>query len=250
MTRPVLGISCCTRTLGSESAHAVIDRYVTAAMRHADAAALLVPALPELMRADEIVPRLDGLLLTGSPSNLDPARYGDPAPDAPGPFDPARDAMTTALVHAMLAAGRPVFGICRGLQEINVAFSGTLCRDIGSGTLRRDTGSSPDLIPHHAPDDAGFAEMFDHCHEVTLTPGGRLHAAFAADRLVVSSVHYQGIDRLGSGLAVEARAADGLVEAVAAPNLLAVQWHPEWDAATNPQSRTFFHLLGQALRAR
>ncbi|MDR3507666.1 MAG: gamma-glutamyl-gamma-aminobutyrate hydrolase family protein [Caulobacteraceae bacterium] len=241
--RPVLGVVCCTRMIGIEHAQAVINRYVTAAMTYADAAALLVPALPGLMSAREVAPRLDGILLTGSPSNLNPERYGQVEPDAPGPFDHDRDTMTADLIEAMLELGRPVFGICRGLQELNVAFG---------GTLRRDMAEHPDLLAHHAPEDVGFNEMFDNEHDVILSPGGLLQKGLGRDRLKVNSVHYQGIDRLGSGLNAEARAPDGVVEAVSArvngAPVLAVQWHPEWRPAANPDSQAFFRLLGQALR--
>jgi putative glutamine amidotransferase len=236
MSRPVLGIICCTRTVGVEPAQAVMNRYVAAAMRHADCAALLVPALPDLMGGEEVVDRLDGVLLTGSPSNVQPSLYGEAHKGEP-PFDPGRDAMMVALVKAVLARGKPLFGICRGLQEINVALGGTLARDV------RD---------HHAPDDVGFMAMFDHRHDVALMPGGVLARAHGRQALSVNSVHYQGIARLGEGLAVEAVAPDGMVEAVsaqlgAAP-VLAVQWHPEWTATSDPDAATFFHLLGRALR--
>jgi putative glutamine amidotransferase len=241
--RPVAGIICCTRTVGIEPAQAVMNRYVAGAMKYADAAALLVPSMPELMRASEVAARLDGLMLTGSPSNMGPSLYGEDAPDAPGPFDPARDTMTADLIKAMLDLGRPVFGVCRGFQEINVAFG---------GSLRRDMAASADLIAHHAPDEVDFNGMFDHLHPVDLTPGGVLAGAFNTDRAVVNSVHYQGVDRLGEGLSVEARAEDGVVEAVSATvngaPVLAVQWHPEWKPADNPQSQIFFQLFGRALR--
>ena len=111
MSRPLIGIVCCTRTIGHDQAQAVMERYVTAAMRHADVAALLVPSLPELMDAGEVAPRIDGLLLTGSPSNVEPARYGEPdAEGAEGPWDPRRDRMSTDLVQACLDLGKPVFG--------------------------------------------------------------------------------------------------------------------------------------------
>ena len=242
--RPVVGIACCTRTVGTEPAQAVMNRYVVHALRYADAAGLLIPALPELMSAREVAPRLDGLLLTGSPSNLAPDRYGEAgAEDAEGPFDLGRDAMTAGLIEAMLALGKPVFGICRGLQEINVAFG---------GTLRRDASASPDLIAHHAADDVPFDAMFAHEHPVSLTPGGVLNRGLGCKALSVNSVHYQGIGRLGADLAVEALASDGVVEAVSttvngAP-VLAVQWHPEWRTDANPQSQDFFRLLGRALR--
>ncbi|MGR4866799.1 gamma-glutamyl-gamma-aminobutyrate hydrolase family protein, partial [Caulobacter sp. LARHSG274] len=241
--RPVAGIICCTRTVGTEPAQAVMNRYVASAMAYADAAALLVPSMPQLMKASEVASRLDGLMLTGSPSNLDPTLYGQDVPDAPGPFDAGRDTMTADLIQAMLDQGKPVFGVCRGFQEINVAFG---------GTLRRDMAVSDDLLDHHAPDDADFDAMFEHEHRVRLTPGGVLATAFGVEVATVNSVHYQGIDRLGEGLAVEARAPDGVVEAVsatvnAAP-VLAVQWHPEWRPERNPQSQAFFRLFGRALR--
>jgi putative glutamine amidotransferase len=243
MARPVAGIICCTRTVGIEPAQAVMNRYVASAMAYADAAALLIPSMPQYMRASDVAGRLDGLLLTGSPSNLDPSAYGEAADDAPGPFDPARDSMTGDLIRATLDLGRPVFGICRGFQELNVAFG---------GSLRRDVSAHPDLLKHHAPDEVGFNEMFDHAHDVALTPGGVLAAALGEDRIRVNSVHYQGVSRLGDGLSVEARADDGVVEAfsarVNAAPVLAVQWHPEWRTGENPQSQVFFNVFGRALR--
>ena len=243
--RPVLGIICDNREVGGRPAQIVLDRYVRAAMRYGDVAALLIPSLPDLMTAAEVADRLDGVLMTGSPSNVGPAHYGDEggANAANGPFDPARDELAMALIAEMGAKARPVFGICRGFQEINVALG---------GTLRRDTSASDELIRHHAPDDAGYREMFEHRHDVALASGGMLAAAFAKPGLTVNSVHYQGIGTLAPGLAIEATAPDGLVEAYStrqngAP-LLAVQWHPEWDTDADPDSQTFFRLLGRALR--
>jgi putative glutamine amidotransferase len=242
-TRPVLGISCCNRQVGEEFAQAVMNRYVFSALPYADAAGLLVPATPELFHAREVAPRLDGLLLTGSPSNVGAERYGPLAEDAPGPFDPGRDEMTKQLVDAMLELGKPVFGICRGFQEINVAFG---------GTLRRDMAEHPDLIAHHAIGDMSIAAMFEHEHDVRLVPGGVLRREYGTDQLKIISVHFQGIDKLAPGLKVEATAPDGVIEAVSAEvngaPVLAVQWHPEWNASENPQSRMFFHIIGRALR--
>lgn len=240
-SRPVLGVIACSRRIGEEPAQAVIDRYVAAAMRHADAAALIVPARPDLMGASEAADRLDGLLLTGSPSNVEPTRYGDA--EGEGPFDPARDRMSLALIEAMAARGRPVFGICRGLQEINVAFGGTLARDVSVPGRE---------LEHHAPAGTSLDAMFAHAHDVSLAPNGILARAFGRDRLRVNSVHYQAIARLGEGLAVEASAPDGTVEAVSATlngaPLLAVQWHPEWQTDADAASISFFRLLGRALR--
>lgn len=241
LPRPVLGITACNRAFGGETAQVAIDRYVESASRHADCVPLLIPARPDLFAAEEVADRIDGLLLTGSPSNVAPARYGEDAP-GDGPFDAGRDAMSLALIAAMRAAAKPVFGICRGCQEINVAFGGTLARDLGDADRQ---------VAHHAPDGAQLPAMFAHAHPVTLVAGGLFAAASLPDRPQVNSVHFQGVARLGEGLRVEARAEDGVVEAFSGPAggppLLAVQWHPEWDPE-NPMSRRFFVLLGRALR--
>ena len=241
--RPVLGIICCRRKAGPEIAQSVMERYAAAAMRYADCAALLVPSMPEYMQASEVMGRLDGLLLTGSPSNVRPSRYGDAIDDPPGPLDDARDEMTMRLVDSALESKRPVFGICRGFQELNVVFGGSLRRDVG------DEGRS---LAHHAALDVAFDNMFDHEHAVELTPGGVLARAYDREKLLVNSVHFQGADKIGDGLKVEARAPDGLVEAFSASvntaPVLAVQWHPEWHPGDHPDSQIFFQLLGRALR--
>ena len=241
MGRPVLGVIACNRMVGSEVAQAVMNRYIRAAMTYADVAALIIPSLPDLMTAAEVAPRIDGILLTGSPSNVATRLYGEEGGD--GPFDDGRDEIAMSMVDRMIEAQKPVFGICRGFQEINVALG---------GTLRRDTSASDALIRHHAPDDVDFDAMFDHRHAVELVDGGVLSGAYAKNALDVNSVHFQGIGTLADGLTVEARAPDGLVEAYSArPNgapLLAVQWHPEWGTENDVDSQTYFHLLGKALR--
>jgi len=241
MSRPVLGVIACNRMVGSEVAQAVMNRYIRAAMIYADVAALIIPSLPDLMTAAEVAPRIDGILLTGSPSNVATRLYGDEGGD--GPFDDGRDEIAISMVDRMIDARKPVFGICRGFQEINVALG---------GTLRRDTSASDALIRHHAPDDVDFDAMFDHRHPVELADGGMLSSAYAKGALDVNSVHFQGISTLADGLTIEARAPDGLIEAYSArPNgapLLAVQWHPEWGTENDADSQTYFHLLGKALR--
>ena len=169
--RPVLGIICCTRQVGVEPAQAVMNRYVTAAMRHADCAALLVPALPDLMTAEEVIDRLDGVLLTGSPSNLQPSFYGESEVGDP-PFDPGRDAMMAALVQAVLARGKPLFGICRGFQETNVALGGSLHQHVHEVEGRRDHRSpkSPDMDVNYAP-----------AHEIDIAEGGMLQQLLGED---------------------------------------------------------------------
>jgi putative glutamine amidotransferase len=252
--RPVLGLIACTRQVGGETAQAVIDRYVAAASRHADSSTVLVPTLAGAADPADIVPRLDGLLLTGSLSNVETHRYGVEASDAAGPFDPDRDDMAMRLVAAMLDAGKPVFGICRGLQELNVAFGGKLRRDLGGDDRGGGDrgGEDSGALRHHAAEGATLDQMFAHEHDVTLAQNGVLRHSLGAERIRVNSVHYQGIDTLGDGLTVEATADDGVVEAVSAwvgrAPVLAVQWHPEWNADADPQSAGFFQILGRALR--
>jgi putative glutamine amidotransferase len=243
MSRPLFGVPADSRVIDDQPSQLLIDRYMAAAARHADAAALIVPTRPDLMTAREVAARLDGLLLTGSPSNVAPSRYGQPDAAGNGPFDPARDTMTLALIEEMIRLGRPVFGICRGFQEINVAFGGSLARDLGN----------PDrALIHHATRGLPIDDVFDHVHDVALAPDGMLARNLGRERLTVRSVHFQGVDRLGEDLRVEATAPDGVIEAVSAcvngAPLLGVQWHPEWQADADAASQGFFALFGRALR--
>lgn len=240
MTRPLLGIVACTRRFEDETIHRVIDRYLRAPARWSGVDVVLVPAIGALADHANLARRLDGLLLTGSTSNMQSHRYGGNTDH--GPFDPDRDSTALALTGAMLDAGRPVFGICRGFQELNVAFGGSLQHlPIAAQAM------------HHAPAGASLAAMFDHRHAVTPVRGGVIAEGLGTAPIMVNSVHFQAVDRLGHGLEPEAHAPDGLVEAfsarVGAARVLAVQWHPEWDADHNHQSRWFFTALAQALGA-
>ena len=241
--RPVAGVICCTREVGPETGQVVIDRYVRPIADYADASVLLIPTMAGAVAAADVAGRLDGLFLTGSPSNVEAWRYGEARAETSGPFDPDRDAAMLDLVRAMTAQGKPVFGVCRGLQELNVALG---------GTLRRDMASSPALLPHHAPEGASLEEMFAHRHPVSLVAGGVLAQGLRASSLEVNSVHYQGIDRLAGPLTAEAHAPDGVVEAVSGrvgrAEVLAVQWHPEWRTEGDASSQAFFRLFGDALR--
>jgi putative glutamine amidotransferase len=236
--RPLVGVLCSNRTLDGRRAQAVATRFVDPLATWGGASVLLVPAVPEAVDAAHFAGMLDGLLLTGACSNVAAERYGGSSEDERR--DEGRDEVALRLAGDMIEAGRPVFGICRGLQELNVLFGGTLAADVGAAG-------------HHRPgEDLDLADLFDHHHDVDIVAGGRLAAAIGDGRQRVNSVHHQGIDRLGSGLAVEARAPDGLVEAVSAAPcggpVVGVQWHPEWDAAASPAGRAFFAMLGEAAR--
>lgn len=241
--KPIVGVIACTRMMDGEPVQRVFHRYLEGVSHHADAIALMVPNFQPAETATAIVDRLDGILLTGSTTNIEPKRYGSTAPGA-APFDPSRDGFATALIHAAIAAGKPLFGICRGLQEINVALGGSLVdlREDGSGRA----------VTHHAPAEADGAATFAHSHPVAFAEDGVLRNYGAPAQQLVNSVHYQTIDRLAEGLVASAVAPDGVIEAIEAVDtpapVFAVQWHPEWRAGERPEDLAFWRYLNAATR--
>jgi len=198
---------------------------------------------PEALDADiaTLLGHVDGFFFTGSPSNVHPSHWDGPS-DAPGPFDPARDRFALALIRAALARGKPALFICRGFQELNVALG---------GTLHARLQELPDRIAHHSPEVGTYEERYGPLHEVELTSGSPLKAAFGASRFAVNSLHYQGLNRIGSGLTVEARAPDGTPEAVALrdhPFAVGVQWHAEYRPDLSPPNAGLLAAFGAAVR--
>jgi putative glutamine amidotransferase len=243
--RPLIGIPTDRRIVGHHPFHMVGEKYARAVIDAAGAAPLLIPSLAEELRFEELIERLDGLLFTGSPSNVEPRHYDGP-PSAPGTLhDPARDATTLPLIRHAVDSGVPVFGICRGFQEMNVAFG---------GTLHQKLHEVPGLLDHRDDESQPLEVQYGPAHDVTLEPGGLLRSLADDDRIRVNSLHSQGIERLGPPLAVEARAPDGVIEAfrvrAAASFALAVQWHPEWNVMANPFSRALFAAFGKAAAER
>jgi putative glutamine amidotransferase len=243
--RPLIGIPADRRMVGDHPFHMVGEKYARAVMEAAGGVPLLIPSLAEELGLDELLTRLDGLVFTGSPSNVEPHRYQG-APSAPGTLhDPARDATTLPLIRKAVGAGVPVLGICRGFQEMNVAFG---------GTLHQKLHEVPGHLDHRDDTTQPLDVQYGPAHEVTLEPGGVLRSLSGTDRIRVNSLHNQGIERLGGELAVEARAPDGVIEAFrvreARTFALAVQWHPEWKVMTNPFSRALFAAFGGASRER
>jgi putative glutamine amidotransferase len=242
--KPLIGIPADRRVLGPHPFHCVGEKYIAAIADAADAIPLPIPALGE-RDFDQLLETLDGVLLTGSPSNVEPHRYAGPASDPDTLHDPHRDATTLPLIPHAIAAGVPLFAVCRGFQEMNVAFGGTLWQKVQEVTGMRDHREDKEQ-----PLDVQYAPV----HEVELVHGGWLHRWAGMDRVMVNSLHSQGVQTLGRGLEIEARAPDGLVEAFrvrSAPGFaLAVQWHPEWRVMHNPFSRALFAAFGDAARAR
>jgi putative glutamine amidotransferase len=231
--------------LGLHPFHAVGEKYARALLDAAGGLPLLIPALADELRLDELLERFDGLLFPGSPSNVEPRHYEGP-PSHPGTLhDPARDATTLPLIRKAVRAGVPVLGICRGFQEVNVAFG---------GSLHQRVHEVPGHLDHRDDESQPLELQYGPAHEVVLEPGGLLRTLAGTDRVQVNSLHWQGIERLGAGLKVEARASDGLIEAFQVEGArrlaLAVQWHPEWKVMENPLSRALFSAFGAACRDR
>ena len=243
MGSPVVGITACRRDLEGRVHHIVQEKYATAVSAAAGALPLLIPALGRAIANDDLLDSIDGLVLTGSPSNVLPRHYGQPA-SRPGTLhDPHRDETTLPLVRRCIERAMPLLAVCRGFQEVNVAFGGTLHQHVHElpETLDHRKHSVPDIDGQYAPS-----------HAVALTQGGFLHRLVGRESIEVNSLHSQGIDRLGARLVVEAQAPDSLIEAVSveacASFALAIQWHPEWNALKDPASRAIFTAFGAACR--
>jgi putative glutamine amidotransferase len=242
--KPVIAIPADRRLLGAHWFHCVGEKYITALAEAADAVPVLVPAIGEV-HLEDWLERFDGVLFTGSPSNVEPKHYQGP-PSEPGTLhDPERDATTLPLIRAAVAAGLPLMGICRGFQEMNVAFGGSLWQKVHE---------VPGHFDHREDLQAPLEQQYAPAHEVELVDGGRLRALAGTARVKVNSLHSQGVQRLGQGLVVEAVADDGLVEAFRVADAkefaMAFQWHPEWQAMQNTFSRALFAEFGRCASRR
>ena len=243
-SKPLIGIPADRRILGPHPFHCVGEKYITAVAEAAGAVPVLIPSLGDEANLAAILGSVDGILLTGSPSNVEPHRYAGPPSDPETLHDPHRDATTLPLIPRVVAAGMPLFAICRGFQEMNVAYGGALWQKVQE---------VPGLADHRENKEDPLEVQYAPVHELELVPGGELRRIAGTDRVTVNSLHAQGVQRLGDGLEVEARAPDGLVEGFRVRNApcfaLAVQWHPEWQVMKNPFSRALFAAFGEAARA-
>src|SRR5438105_12047137 len=241
--KPVVLVPACNRVLGQHPFHVAGKKYAEA-VRLAGCLPLVVPSIaPD--EIDDLLDVADGVLLTGSPSNVHPVHFGEDVLDDALPLDPERDTWTLPLIPRVLSRGIPLFAICRGFQEANVALGGSLHQAVHAVPGQRD---------HRGAKDAPPEVTYGVAHEVDVMPGGLLDQVLGGERQVeVNSVHGQGVNRLAKGLRVEARAPDGLVEAFSSPDApsfnLCVQWHPEWQAATNPVLQRLFKAFGEACQA-
>lgn len=238
--RPLVGVIACRRQVEGHPAHMVTDKYLRA-LHDYGLAPVMLPVWEDGVDT-ALLTHLDGLLLTGSYTNVEPWRYaGERAPQNTRD-DRDRDALAMALIPAAVEQGLPLFGVCRGFQEFNVAFGGSLYQAVQT---------VPGLLDHREPE-GDKAAQYSPVHDLAIEPGGVLAGLFDQPRAQVNSLHQQGIERLGDGLRVEGRAPDGLIEAVsvegAASFALAVQWHPEWRPTEHPLYDAMFRGFADACR--
>ncbi len=245
MSRPVIGVLA--------NSHLINDDYwvqgagainLQAVREAADGVPLIVPANPDLFSIDELRASCDGFVFTGGRPNVHPEEYGEEETEAHGTFDRDRDRLVLPLIRACVDAGQPILGICRGFQEVNVAFGGTLHPEI------RDL---PGRDNHRMPPDGTLEEKFAMRHEITFTESGPFTKLMGQKKVMTNSLHGQGIKVPGERIVIDGHAPDGTPEAIFvsdAPGFcLSVQWHPEWNASKDPVSRPLFHAFGDACRA-
>ena len=252
---PVVLVPACQRLLGRHPFHVAGKKYIDA-VRMAGCMPLVVPAAQSHELA-ALLDLADGVLLTGSPSNVHPSHFGEDVLDESLPLDPERDAWTLPLIRLAMHRGMPLLGICRGFQEVNVAMG---------GSLHQAVHEQPGLMDHRGDDAKPVEEEYGLAHPVHLIPGGILamtlegidDGVIEEGQFMVNSLHGQGANRLAPGARVEARAPDGMVEAfswqpfsndtgaVRGGFNLCLQWHPEWMAASNPVSIRIFKAFGSA----
>ena len=240
--RPIVLVPACNRMLGHHAFHIAGKKYVDA-VRLAGCQPLVVPSAA-LDQLDALLDIADGVLLTGSPSNVHPGHFDEGVHDPSLPLDVERDAWTLPLIPKALGRGVPLLAICRGSQEANVALG---------GSLHQAVQEVPGFDDHRADDSRPAEVQYAASHRVHVEAGGVLDRVLGSGAFDVNSLHGQAVNRLASGLRVEARAPDGVIEAFSMPAApafnLCVQWHPEWRAVDNPESMQILQAFGDACRA-
>ena len=242
---PIVAVPMCVKQIDGQDFHTVGEKYLTGLIQGAEAYPLSFPALGPVLDPAALLDQVDAVLFTGSPSNVAVHHY-EGQPDRPdSPQDPGRDAVTLPLIRAAIDRAVPIFCICRGFQELNVALGGTLDTQVHNADGRMD---------HRAPRDVPLAEMYGPRHKVTFAAGGRFARILGKTETEVNSLHWQGIAQPAARLQVEGRAEDGVIEAVSLKDdagfCLGAQWHPEFRVTENPDSMALFKAFGAAARAR
>ena len=239
--RPLVLVSACNKMIGQHPFHVAGKKYVDA-VRLAGCVPLVI-ANADAAELQALLAVADGVFLTGSVSNVHPSLFGEEVLDASLPLDAARDAWTLPLAYHALSVGLPLFGVCRGTQETNVALGGTLHQSLHEVLGKND---------HRSSDDDPLDVQYGPSHEVFVEPGGVLERLLDVKKFQVNSLHGQAVNRLADGLRAEALSPDGVVEAFSSERArgfnLCVQWHPEWKAAGNEISMRLLTAFGDACR--
>ncbi len=241
--KPLIGLPADTYEQYGLLFHSIGDKYLRAVQDVAGGLPVMIPSLGDGQDIDGLLDRLDGVVMTGATSNVHPPLFEAEPSQAHEPYDHPRDATTLNLIREVLARGMPLFCICRGFQELNVVFG---------GTLNTELHDIDGLQDHRAPDTDDLDQRYGPMHPIDIRPGGLLNRILGKTETMVNTVHRQGIDRLGNGLTAEAFAPDGIIEAVsidaATGFALGVQWHPEYKASANADSVMLFEAFGKAAR--
>ena len=242
-TRPVIGVPACRRILDIHPFHIVGEKYLQALIDGADALPLVIPVMADHLDIEDILAQVDGVFLTGSPSNVEPLHYAGEPSESGTLHDPHRDAATLPLTKRALTAGVPLLAVCRGFQEVTVALG---------GSLHQKVQEVPGYHMHKENPDDPLDVQYGPSHEVNLVEGGILHKLAGTSKIMVNSLHSQGVAKLPTGVTVEAIADDGLIEGFCVDSVpgfsIAVQWHPEWKVTQNEFSMAIFKAFGNACR--
>ncbi|MFN4142686.1 gamma-glutamyl-gamma-aminobutyrate hydrolase family protein [Aestuariivirga sp.] len=241
---PLVGLPADTHESHGFLFHSIGDKYVRAVAEVALCTPVMIPSMIDALEIDSLLDHFDGIVMTGAVSNVHPPHYGEQPSAAHEPYDHARDATTLKLIERVLARAMPLFCICRGFQELNVVMGGTLETELQDVEGR---------IDHRAPKHEDVEVRYAPAHAINIRPGGQLEKILGKRETMVNSIHRQGIKRLAKGLAVEATAPDGIIEAVSVRDArsfaIGTQWHPEYKALNNPDSVKLFTAFGNAVRA-
>lgn len=241
---PLVGLPADTYEAHGFLYHSIGDKYVRAVAEVALCSPVMIPSIMDALELDALLDHFDGIVMTGAVSNVHPPHYGEQPSASHEPYDHARDATTLKLIERVLRRGMPLFCICRGFQELNVVMGGTLETELQDIEGRLD---------HRAPNHEDVDVRYAPAHAINIRPGGMLEKMLGKRETMVNSIHRQGIKRLAPGLAVEATAPDGIIEAVSVRDAktfaFGTQWHPEFKALMNPDSVKLFTAFGNAVRA-
>ena len=241
---PLVGVSACRIAGDIHPFHRVGEKYLMGVVDPGGCTPIILPVLADENMVEVYANRIDGLLLTGGAANVEPHNY-DGSESAKGTkHDPHRDSTMLPLIRRCVERGVPVLGLCLGLQEINVAFGGTLHQRVFDLADKFDHRMRRDVDDH--------SRRYRPAHDIRITPGRLLRGIVGQDNVLVNSLHAQGIDQPGDRVQVEAVAPDGIIEAISIKNApsfaLGVQWHPEWPRPVKDHNAKIFEAFGDACR--